>query len=186
MMKKVCRWLLLLSILISASTINNVYAKELIALDQALKKIYKSAQDFQKETHVLTLEQISSIEAQAKISFDQTHASEIIMYTPRLGNNPIGTVFEDTVIGKWGPIHYLLALKPDGSIQEVVILDYQEIRGRPISKKRFLRQYKQKSIKDPLKLRKDIDGVTGATISSRSLTDGIRKLLYVYKELNKK
>ena len=70
-----------------------------------------------------------------------------------------------------------------GAIVEVIILDYSEIRGKPIAKRRFLRQYKGKTTKDPVLLRRDIDGISGATISSRSLTDGIRKILYIFTEI---
>lgn len=96
-------------------------------------------------------------------------------------NAAVGYAFEDTVIGKWGPIHYLAGLDTNGAVSRIIILDYQEIRGRPIAKPRFLRQYQGKTLKDTLQLRKDIDGITGATISSNSLTEGVRKILHMYE-----
>lgn len=85
------------------------------------------------------------------------------------------------MLGKWGPIHYALAVNPDGRIHKAVVLDYEEIRGKNVAKSRFLRQYEGKSTKDPVMLRQDIDGITGATISSRSMTDGVRKLLHIFE-----
>lgn len=158
-------------------------AEELIGVEQALAKVFKKATGIERTDVALTPDQIVLIEKSAEIQFDQTHATHIIYYTARDAHGILGYVFEDTVQGKWGPIHYALAVDPRGTILEVVILDYQEIRGRPIAKKRFLRQYQKKSIGDPLRLRSDIDGITGATISSRSLTDGVRKLLNVFDVL---
>jgi len=54
----------------------------------------------------------------------------------------------------------VVGIGPDGVIEEVVIVDYQEIRGKPIAKRRFLRQYDSKSLKHPLQLRQDIQGIT--------------------------
>jgi Na+-translocating ferredoxin:NAD+ oxidoreductase RnfG subunit len=85
------------------------------------------------------------------------------------------------VVGKWAPIRYLVGLDLNGTVLQVIVLEYKEIRGRPVAKKRFLNQYKGKTIQDELMLRSDIDGVTGATISSRSMTDGVRKILHIFK-----
>ena len=156
------------------------WADALISLDEALKQIYKNAQDFHKKTIVLTSQQIRQIETGAAITFEGSHADTVKVYVAYENGKPAGYAFEDTVIGKWGPIHYLLGLDPQGTVLDTIILDYQEIRGKPIAKKRFLRQYKGKTSRHAVQLQKDIDGVTGATISSRSLTDGIRKILHTY------
>ena len=157
-------------------------AEELIRVGEALKQIYRDATDFDREAFVLTAGQIKAVEEKSGVTFGRGHSTDIQMYVARKNDQVLGFAFEDIIAGKWGPIHYLAGLDPRGAVLEVVVLDYQEIRGRPIAKKRFLRQYKGKSIGDPVQLRNDIDGITGATISSRSLTDGVRKLLYVFHE----
>ena len=158
-------------------------AEELAKPEKALKAIFSEAEscDFKKIT--LTGEQIADIERKADINFSGAHSQEIIFCAVQKQGEIVGYAFEDTVIGKWGPIHYLLGVSTEGKVKGVVVLDYKEIRGRPVAKKRFLGQYKGKDINDPLKLREDIDGITGATISSRSLTDGVRKLLNVYEQI---
>lgn len=158
-------------------------ADELIKVDAALRKIYKNATNFEMEQRTLSGAQTRRIGAKAGVAFDGTHATEIVIYTVYENRQIIGHALEDTVAGKWGPIHYLVGLGSQGAVLEVIVLDYQEIRGRPVAKRRFLRQYKGKTAQDPLQLREDIDGITGATISSRSLTDGVRKLLHIFEEI---
>ncbi|MCB9748082.1 MAG: FMN-binding protein [Candidatus Omnitrophica bacterium] len=160
-----------------------VQAEQLIELDKALKKIYPKATAFEKEDIYFNDEQAARIAQKAGISFGQTHAMKVSQIIVKQNDHILGYAFEDTVIGKWGPIHYLLGLDLKGTIIETIVLDYQEIRGRPIAKSRFLRQYKGKNLRNYIRLRKDINGITGATISSRSITDGIRKLLFVFAEL---
>jgi len=155
-------------------------AEELITVDKALKQLFPKADSFNKKVFSLSAQQIHQIEETAKLTFNGTHSERITVYVTKEKDKIVGYAFEDTVIGKWGPIHYLLALNPEGTILQIIILDYQEIRGKPIAKKRFLRQYQNKGIDDELQLRKDIDGISGATISSRSLTDGARKIVRVY------
>lgn len=160
-----------------------VLAKDLITVDKALVKIYSKDAQFDRGEMTLTDDQMLNIESNAHITFKGTHSSKVVMYNVSQLGNIIGYAFEDTVMGKWGPIHYLVGLDLKGSIVQVIILDYQEIRGKPIAKKRFLRQYVNKDLKNHLKLKKDINGVTGATISSRSLTNGVRKIVYILEEL---
>ena len=104
-----------------------------------------------------------------------------MLYILKGEDRVLGYAFEDTVLGKWGPIHYVVGINDAGEVLRVIVLDYQEIRGRPVAKRRFLRQYEGKTAHDPVRLREDIDGISGATISSRSLTDGIRKIINIFE-----
>ena len=155
-------------------------ADELTTVDQALRQIYPDAAEFKKEIVNLSDQQQQAIAQKAQVSFDGGHMPQITIYTVYADGQVLGYAMEDTVIGKWGPIHYLVGISPQGAVVQTVVLDYQEIRGRPIAKKRFLRQYTGKTVRDPVQLRQDIDGITGATISSRSITDGVRKLLHAF------
>jgi len=158
-------------------------AKVLIRADEAVKKIYRQAETFEARSLTLSDDQIRRIEAKARITFKGAHSSQVIVHTAKDSGQTVGYAFEDTVAGKWGPIHYLVGLDANGVVSQIMILDYEEDRGRPIAKKRFLRQYKGKKREHPVRLKKDINGISGATISSRSLTDGVRKLLHIFEEI---
>lgn len=176
----------ILSYLLSAVLVlsvggRNAWAVELIKAEAALKNIFPAATNFEKSNVVLTEEQVRLIQESAGVSFEKTHSAKLIVYRIDASDKIIGYAFEDVVVGKWAPIHYLVGLDLQGAVLQVVVLEYKEIRGRPVAKKRFLNQYKGKTIQDELMLRSDIDGVTGATISSRSMTDGVRKILHIFK-----
>lgn len=163
-------------------------AKELMSAAKALQDIFPLATSFEAEILELDEKLKEGISASAAITFDETHAPRVRIHTVLKNGEVIGYGLEDTVVGKWGPIHYLVGVDPEGTVREVIVLSYDEIRGKPVAKRRFLRQYQGKTPKDPLRLRKDIDGISGATISSRSLTDGVRKLLFIFaawREINR-
>ena len=157
-------------------------SSQLVSVKEALKKVFLAATIFEKEEFCLLPSEIVHIQGKADLLFKDAHSARVTRYVVKQDEQVLGYGFEDIVHGKWGPIHYLVALDLNGVVLGIVILDYQEIRGKLIAKKRFLKQYIGKTIDNPLRLRKDIDGITGATISSRSLTDGVRKILHIYHE----
>jgi Na+-translocating ferredoxin:NAD+ oxidoreductase RnfG subunit len=158
-------------------------ADTLLHIDQALKKIYPQATAFEHQRFTLDDEQVSLIEEKARINFEPGHMRTVKQFTVKQSDQVVGYAYEDVVVGKWGPIHYVVGLDSNGKVVRTIVLDYQEIRGKPIAKKRFLRQYKGKTVKNPVRLRRDIDGITGATISSTSFTNGIRKILHFHQML---
>ncbi|MGR3219072.1 MAG: FAD:protein FMN transferase [Candidatus Anammoxibacter sp.] len=74
---------------------------------------------------------------------------------------------------------FVIAVKPDGIIDDVAVMVYRESRGKDVTRGRFLHQYKGKSIKDPIRLNRDIIHITGATTSVRGINRGVRKVLAV-------
>ena len=162
-----------------------VFAETFCTVEEGVKAILPEAQDVKEETKALSEEQKKSISAKANVEFDPEFDKEYHIYIGRANGQVAGYVFEDTVKGKWGPINYMMAFDADGRIKDVIVLGLKERRGRPIKERKFLDQYIGKSIRNPIKLNKDIKGIAGATISSRQMSNGIRKLVYVFNELYK-
>ena len=80
-------------------------------------------------------------------------------------------------IGKFRPITFMVALDPEFAVAGAAVLVYRESRGGQVRQSRFLRQYRGKSLEDPIRINRDIVNITGATLSVRSLNFGVRKLL---------
>ena len=88
--------------------------------------------------------------------------------------------------GKWGEVEYIVAIDAKTSkVHNVAVMAFEEKRGRPIARKRFLSQFNGKSAKDPIKLNKDIKSVTGATISSKSAAQVVKQCLLLYENVYK-
>ncbi len=85
--------------------------------------------------------------------------------------------------GKWGPVEFIVALDLKGTVTRVEVMSYKERRGRPIARRSFMKQFEGKTSEDPLKVRKDIRGISGATISSRSACFAVKKAIVLYEEL---
>ena len=87
----------------------------------------------------------------------------------------IGLIFILDVIGESQPITFAIGVTADGALQDVQVMVYREPQGEAIQEKRFRRQFVGKRSNDPITLDKDIDAISGATISSRSATFAARK-----------
>jgi Na+-translocating ferredoxin:NAD+ oxidoreductase RnfG subunit len=60
-------------------------------------------------------------------------------------------------------------------------MSYVEQRGRPIATRRFLDQFIGKTGKSAITAGKDIDAVSGATISSRATAFAVKKVVVLYE-----
>jgi Na+-translocating ferredoxin:NAD+ oxidoreductase RnfG subunit len=105
------------------------------------------------------------------------------VWEARSGSGRIGWFIVDRVIGKHDFITYALALSADGTIRGVEILDYRESYGGEIRNPNWRRQFVGKRPGAMLRLDKDIKNISGATLSSRHVTDGVRRLLVTYQIL---
>jgi hypothetical protein len=92
----------------------------------------------------------------------------------------------DKVLGKHDYITYAVAITPDGKVKGVEILDYRETYGYQIRDKSWRDHFVGKSIQDPLQLDKDIPNISGATLSSKHVTEGVRRALLTYDLLKNK
>lgn len=101
----------------------------------------------------------------------------------RSGNRRVGWFMVDRVIGKHDFITYALALAADGTVRGVEILDYRETYGGEIRNPKWRQQFVGKRPGSQLQLDKDIKNISGATLSSRHVTDGVRRLMVTYQML---
>ncbi len=81
------------------------------------------------------------------------------------------------VIGKELPITFLVAIDPAATLRDVDILVYREPQGGEVAYEPWRKQFRGKTAADPLQVGKDIRNISGATISSNSVTLGVRQAL---------
>lgn len=87
------------------------------------------------------------------------------------------TLYLDRVLGKHEEIIYVLGVAPDGSVAGVEILEYRETYGGEIRRAEWREQFRGRKAGAPLALGDEIQNISGATLSCRHVTDGVRRLL---------
>lgn len=87
--------------------------------------------------------------------------------------------------GNYEFFDYLLILDKSLAVKQVEILNYNATHGYEISSKRWLKQFLGYEGNKTIKYGKDIQAISGATISANSITDDIENTVNKLKTLKK-
>ena len=85
----------------------------------------------------------------------------------------LGYLYLSKAASRSSVIDYMVIFKPDLSILNVKVLIYREEYGGEVGSKRWLKQFVGKSNGESMKFGYDIQNISGATISTRSMTKGV-------------
>jgi len=143
-----------------------------LTLEQAQAEMFPGAR-LTPDFRTLTDEQVAAIE---KASDIDVRSRQIRAWRVSTG----GWFIADEVVGKHDFIPFALALDAAGAVKSVEILEYREAYGGEVRNPKWLAQFKGKKNGDRLKLTDDIQNISGATLSSKHVTDGVRRLLATY------
>jgi hypothetical protein len=158
--------------LAAASAATSGHAVTYLNVAQAQQAIFPGAK-LQAWSLKLTPEQRQAIE---KASGIKVRAPELRAWRVAGG----GWFMVDDVIGKHEFITYALGLKADGSVRQVEVMDYRENYGAEVRQAEWRAQFIGKTHGAKLKLDDDIKNVSGATLSCRHITEGVKRLLATY------
>jgi FAD:protein FMN transferase len=86
----------------------------------------------------------------------------------------LGYACIDEVLGKEQPITFLVSTDAALRVRSVEILAYRETHGGEIRRADWRAQFVGKDPDSPLRVGRDVRNIAGATISCRSLTNGVR------------
>lgn len=166
-----CWWWLLPAA--TAGVVAPAYATTYLTVEQAQAAIFPGAR-LTPPFQTLDDAQRRTIEARAGV---KVRERELKAWRAVGG----GWFIIDEALGKHELITYALGLSAEGRVLAIEILDYREAYGYQIRDPRWRAQFAGKSGADPLKLDVDIRNIAGATLSSRHVTDGVKRLLATYE-----
>ena len=79
----------------------------------------------------------------------------------------------------WG---FLVVLDGEGHVEQVVVLAFYEPLDY-LPPQRWYDLFMGRSLEDKLRLGRDVDAITGATLSARAATEGVRRMLAYHRVL---
>lgn len=145
--------------------------------DEALKGVFKDARIVVKNI-VLKSEQVSDIE---KLSGIKQEDRLVSFYEAKRDNEVIGYAFIDSHIVRTKIETVLYVINPSGKIETIEVLSFNEPLDY-LPNENWLRLFTGRSVdKDEIRLRRDIPAITGATLTSKAITDNTRKVLAIWK-----
>ena len=153
-MTKWINWTVPAAVVMSASS---AHAVQYLTLPQAQKQAFPSA------------------------TFAEVQAGRI--WKAESAGRLLGFFIFDRVIGKHLYIDYVVALDPDGRIRSVEILQYRESYGGEIRSPGWLAQFVGQSSTSALQVGNDIRNISGATLSSHHVTEGVKRIMAIAPRL---
>ena len=91
-----------------------------------------------------------------------------------------GWFFVDQVIGKHEYITIAVCISAGGAVKGVEIMDYRETYGHEVRNTGWRAQFTGKTKSARFKLDEDIKNISGATLSSKHVMEGVKRLLAVH------
>ena len=149
------------------------YAADYLSVADAQKLLFPAATRFDPVSAPITPERAKRLDAIARVQ----SAVEPRVWRAFAGDQAVGHFAVHDVIGKHEYITYAVALDAQGRVAGVEILSYRESQGYEIRNPRWRAQFSGKGLDSPLRLEEDIVNISGATLSSRHVTDGVRRIV---------
>lgn len=165
-MKKITFIILAFTSLLSANEIKD-------KTEEILKLFFGDNCSGEMVEYVIPIDIKKSIEFQCKQKFFRESVYVWKIYD---GTELMGYAVLDNVFGKSLPITFLVLFNDKGTIIQSTILKYREPYGGAVQNENWQAQFKGKDGDSKFSIGEDIDSVSGATISARSITAGVRKL----------
>ena len=134
--------------------------------------------DFKKWNPPQEIKIYSEKKARSRFMFDHVYIWKISE-----SNSLVGVAILDNVLGKSLPITYLTCFNMDGQLINAHIVKYREDYGYEVGNKRWLNQFIGLGINSDFIIGKNIDGISGATISVNSVTRGINRSAIIVEYL---
>lgn len=158
---------------------NNLFAGKNIyeQTEELITEHYGSKINFKQVEFTVSKELKKKIN---KFSYSKYISDELLIWVISQKDSLIAFAVIDQAFGKKKYFTYIAFISQNGDVEKVKIIKYLESKGRGVTKKNWLDQFTGKKKDSYLHLDKEISALTGATLSSRSLTNGIKKILFLF------
>jgi len=172
-----CFWLVCLvfslrtPLLVSAQ--EGIFLKE----DEAPKAVFPDATSFSRRVIPSTPELKDRIKQRMGKTPTSVWEDSYVTFVAKKGETILGYAVIVEEIGKHRPITFVVGVGADRKIKDAALMVYREAYGGEVRDRRFLQQYKGKGLKDPLLPYRDIQNISGATMSVEAIGRGSKKAL---------
>jgi FMN-binding domain len=157
--------------LASVAPVQVVVATEYLSVEGAQKAIFPQGDRFNEVVLSLSAAQREKV---AALAGSQPPHRSLRAWRASKGDQPLGFLFIDEVIGKEDFITYAVGIDPHGRLTAPEVLAYRESHGGEIRNSAWRQQFAGREGLEQLRVQTDIKNIAGATLSCQHLTEGVR------------
>jgi Na+-transporting NADH:ubiquinone oxidoreductase subunit NqrC len=171
------KWWTVPAIIVPAAIPAPAFAVQYLSLEQAQRLLFPDGQ-FIAQPLRLTPEQTRAVEKYARV---RMRGSEQPVWRVEAAGRHLGWFVLDEVYGKHEFITYAVALDASGTVMGVEILDYRETHGGEVRQPAWRAQFTGKRYGAGLRLGEEIKNISGATLSCKHISEGVRRVLALHQ-----
>ncbi len=164
---------LALSFLVTSACFATLFYSRKAALEFA----FPAASSVDMKNVILSAEEKNMIQ---RASASPLESRIFTYYVAKKGEDVLGYAFIESHVVRTMPEAVMTVIDSEGNIEKVFILAFYEPLEY-IPSDLWLKQFLEKTFNSNLRLNSDIQSVTGATLSCRAITKGVKKNLVFYK-----
>ena len=147
--------------------------------EEALELAFPSATSIERHTAFLGAREVEAARRLAGSGVEM-RSGVVTYYSARRESAPLGTAYFDAHRVRTLPEVVMVVVSPQGTVDRVEVLKFTEPpQYRP--RTAWLRQFLGKRLSREVSLRRGIANMTGATLTSRAVTDAIRRVLALHQ-----
>ena len=155
------------------------HAEVFMTEEDAVKIMFPKSERIRKAVIRLSQEKKDAIEQRIGWKFPE---ESFEVHIGETGDTIDGYAMVHNTIGKHKHMTYMVGVDTSGACTDVELLVFREARGSEVRRKRFNAQYEGKTVSDPIRINKDIINISGATMSVRSISAGVKRVLVLVDE----
>lgn len=144
--------------------------------EQALARAFPPPATVERKTFFLTEaeREKASRDARSKIE-----SGLVIAYIAQDPKGPVGTGYFETHIVRTMPQTLLVTVRPDGTLKGVEVIAFGEPEDY-LPRRNWLKLFLGRRLDDELVIGRRLAHVTGATLTTRTIADAVRRVLAVH------
>jgi len=163
-------------------TAASLYAGKLPGADEAVRMLLPG-NSYERETLLLTeIEQAAGTELAAK----EIPSALVTRYVVRNeADGIVGYAYLDKHLVRTLPQTVMVAVDADGVLVGIKVLAFRE-PAEYMARDGWMAQFRGKTVQDEIKMKKNIDGITGATLTARAVTQCARRTVSIHQVLDQR
>lgn len=147
-----------------------------------LEEIFPKAEVIESKPFFLRPEQAAEVK---RLSGAEMKDRLVTVYIGKRAEEIIGYAFIETHLVRTMPETLLVRISPEGVVERLLLLAFYEPRDY-LPSDTWLDQFRGERLDADLRVRRDIQGIGGATLTAHAVTRGVRKSAALFEVIFKK
>jgi len=151
-------------------------AQVLLTQDEALRLAFPAPAEIERRTAYLDEAQLARIEDEAGVELEST---VVTYYVGRSPEGPLGAAYFDVHRVRTLPEVLMIVVDADGRVERIEVLRFAE-PPEYLAPDGWLARFEGRRLANDLDGKNAVAGITGATLTSRAVTNAVRRTLALH------